>query len=65
MIAIPCQCCHRMVDIDLQAEPVKVPCYLLLCNDCQIEAKNNQREAKLKKLLKKSIWSKFKDFVGV
>ena len=54
-----------MVDIDLQAEPVKVPCYLLLCNDCQIKAKNNLREAKLKKILKKSIWSKFRDFVGV
>ncbi len=65
MISIPCQCCDRIIDIDTTKEPIKVPCYLLLCNDCQIEAKNNQREAKLKKLLKKSIWSKFKDFVGV
>jgi len=65
MIAIPCQSCHRMIDIDTRKISAKVPCYLLLCDDCQIEAKNNLREAKLKKILKKSIWSKFKDFVGV
>jgi DNA-directed RNA polymerase subunit M/transcription elongation factor TFIIS len=51
MIAIPCQNCSHMIDIDTQKEPIKVPLYLLLCKECQQEAKNNERNKKLNKVL--------------
>ena len=62
MIAIPCSHCNHMIDIDsgtlsiesTQVEPIKVPCYLMLCRDCQIEAKNNERNMKLKNILRRS-----------
>ena len=55
MIAIPCSECNRMIDIDTQVEPIKVPCYLLLCQPCQIEVKNNERDKKLNKVLNKGL----------
>ena len=42
-----------MIDIDVSVEPIKVPCYLLLCQSCQIVAKNNERDKKLKKVLRR------------
>ena len=57
MIEIECSHCNRMIDIDTQVTPIKVPCYLLLCRDCQIEAKNNERDKKLKKVLRRGILS--------
>lgn len=60
MIAIPCTNCSRMIDIDTQVEPIKVPCYLLLCQSCQIEAKNNERDKKLKKVLRRGLIERIK-----
>ena len=57
MIGIECSHCNRMIEIDTQVKPIKVPCYLLLCRDCQIEAKNNERDKKLKKVLSRGIMS--------
>jgi hypothetical protein len=55
MIAIPCSHCNQIIDIDVSVEPIKVPCYLLLCQSCQIEAKNNERDKKLKKVLRRGL----------
>jgi hypothetical protein len=44
-----------MIDIDTQVEPIKVPLYLLLCQPCQIRAKNNERDKKLNKVLKRGM----------
>lgn len=63
MIAIPCQNCHRMIDVDLSGEPIKVPCYLLLCHDCQVEAKINQRNQKLNKVLRKGTIQRIKEWL--
>jgi len=60
MIAIPCQNCNHMIDIDTQKVPIKVPCYLLLCQSCQIEVKNNERDKKLKKVLKRGLIERIK-----
>lgn len=50
-----------MIDIDVSVEPIKVPCYLLLCRECQIESKNNERNKKLNKVLKKSLFYRIKE----
>jgi hypothetical protein len=63
MIAIPCQNCNHMIDIDTQVTPIKVPCYLLLCQSCQIEAKTNQRNKKLNKVLRKTPLSIIKEWL--
>lgn len=63
MIAIPCTNCSRMIDIDTQVTPIKVPCYLLLCQSCQIEAKNNERDKKLKKVLRRGIKEKMMEWL--
>lgn len=60
MIAIPCTNCSRMIDIDTQIKPIKVPCYLLLCQPCQIEVKNNERDKKLKKVLRRGLIERIK-----
>jgi len=60
MIAIPCSHCNRIIDIDVSVEPIKVPCYLLLCKECQIDAKNNERDKKLKKVLKRGMKERVK-----
>ena len=60
MIAIPCTNCSRMIDIDTQVEPIKVPLYLLLCQSCQIDAKNNERDKKLKKVLRRGLIERIK-----
>ncbi len=57
MIEIECSHCNRMIEINTQVTPIKVPCYLLLCIDCQIESKNNERDKKLKKVLRRGILS--------
>jgi hypothetical protein len=58
MIAIPCNNCNHIIDIEVQ--DIKVTCYLLLCQSCQIEAKNNERDKKLKKILKRSLKERIK-----
>lgn len=63
MIAIPCSHCNRIIDIDVSVEPIKVPCYLLLCQSCQIDAKNNERDKKLKKILKRGIKEKMMEWL--
>lgn len=63
MIAIPCTNCSRMIDIDTQVTPIKVPCYLLLCQSCQIESKNNERDKKLKKVLRKGMKEKMMEWL--
>ena len=55
MVAIECSNCNRMIEIDTQVTPIKVPCYLLLCQSCQIDAKNNERDKKLNKVLKRGL----------
>jgi DNA-directed RNA polymerase subunit M/transcription elongation factor TFIIS len=60
MIAIPCHKCNHMIDIDTQVEPIKVPCYLLLCRDCQIQSKINERNIKLNKVLNKGLKERIK-----
>lgn len=57
MIGIECSNCNRMIEINTQVTPIKVPCYLLLCRDCQIESKNNERDKKLNKVLSRGIMS--------
>jgi hypothetical protein len=49
-----------MIDIDTQLVPIEVTCYLLLCQSCQIEAKNNERDKKLKKILRRSLKERIK-----
>ncbi len=60
MIAIPCHNCNHMIDIDVSVEPIKVPCYLLLCQSCQIQAKINERNIKLNKVLKRGLVERIK-----
>ena len=64
MIAIPCSECNRMIDIDTQVEPIKVPCYLLICQYCQIEVKNNERDKKLNKVLKRGPIERIMNFIN-
>jgi DNA-directed RNA polymerase subunit M/transcription elongation factor TFIIS len=47
-----CNNCNHIIH-DTQVEPIKVPLYLLLCQSCQIEEKNNERDKKLNKVLSK------------
>ena len=65
MIAIPCTNCSRMIDIDTQVEPIKVPLYLLLCQSCQISAKNRERDKKLNKVLKRGLIERIKEWCNV
>ena len=60
MIAIPCNKCNHMIDIDTQVEPIKVPCYLLLCQSCQMEEKIIERNKKLKKVLRRNFIQRIK-----
>lgn len=55
MVAIECSNCNRMIEIDTQVQPIKVTCYLMLCTECQIDAKNNERDKKLNKVLKRGL----------
>ena len=63
MITIPCNNCSRMIDIDTQLVPIEVACYLLLCQSCQIEAKNNERDKKLKKILRRGPIERIKEWL--
>lgn len=69
MIAIPCTNCTHMIDIDTQVEPIKVPLYLLvnsvLCQSCQIESKNNERDKKLNKVLRRGLIERVKEWCNV
>ena len=61
MIAIPCSHCSQIIDIEVQH--IKVPCYLLLCQSCQIEVKNNERDKKLNKVLKRGFKERIKEWL--
>ena len=61
--SVPCQNCNHIIDIDTQLVPIEVPCYLLLCQSCQIEAKINERNKKLKKVLKRGISDRIKEWL--
>ena len=63
MIGIECRNCNRMIEIDTQVQPIKVTCYLMLCRDCQIESKNNERDNKLKKVLRRGMKERIMNFV--
>ena len=63
MIAIPCSHCNRIIDIDTQVTPIEVPCYLLLCRECQIDAKNNERDKKIKKILRRGLKEKMMEWL--
>ena len=52
-----------MIDIDVSVEPIKVPCYLLLCRECQIDAKNNERDKKIKKILRRGLKEKMMEWL--
>jgi hypothetical protein len=52
-----------MIDIDTQKEPIKVPLYLLLCKECQQEAKNNERNKKLNKVLRRGLVQRIKQWL--
>ena len=64
MIGIECSNCSRMIDIDTQVEPIKVTCYLMMCKECQIDAKNNERDKKLNKVLKRGLKERIVNFVN-
>ena len=49
-----------MIDVDTQLIPIEVPCYLLLCQSCQIQSKINERNIKLNKVLKRGISERIK-----
>ena len=63
MIAIPCHKCNHMIDIDTQVEPIKVPCYLMLCQSCQIQEKIIERNKKLNKVLKRGLVERIKSWL--
>ena len=63
MISIPCSHCNHMIDIDVSVEPIKVPCYLLICQSCQIRVKNNERDKKLNKVLKRGLKEKIMEWL--
>lgn len=64
MIGIECSNCNRMIDIDTQVEPIKVTCYLMMCRECQIDTKNNERDKKLNKVLKRGLKERIVNFVN-
>jgi hypothetical protein len=49
-----------MIDIDVSVEPIKVPCYLLLCQSCQMEEKIIERNKKLKNVLRRNLIQRIK-----
>jgi hypothetical protein len=42
-------------------EPVKVSCYLMMCQSCRIEYKINERNLKLSKVLGKSLFCRIEE----
>ena len=60
MIVVPCHNCNHMIHIDTQVTPIEVPCYLLLCKSCQIEAKIIERDKKIKKVLRRGLKERIK-----
>lgn len=62
MIGIECSNCNRVIDIDTQVEPIKVTCYLMMCKECQIDTKNNERDKKLNKVLRRTTIERIKQW---
>ena len=48
-----CKCGQIINEVE---EPVKVTCYLMMCQSCRIEYKINERNLKLEKVLGKSLF---------
>jgi len=67
MIVVPCHNCNHMIDVEVQdikvEELSRVPCYLLLCQSCQIEEKIIERNKKLNKVLNKGISERIKEWL--
>lgn len=62
MIGIECSNYNRV--IDTQVEPIKVTCYLMMCKECQIDTKNNERDKKLNKVLRRGLKERIVNFVN-
>ena len=64
MIAIPCQNCSHMIDVEVTTiELVETTGFGLLCQSCQIEAKTNQRNKKLNKVLRRGLVQRIKQWL--
>ena len=62
MVRIPCWNCGMSIDL----EPIEILSgYDTLCKDCKCYIEADKRGKKIDKLLKRSIWRKIRDFVGV
>jgi len=64
MISVPCNNCSHMIDVEVTTiELVETTGFGLLCQSCQIEAKTNQRNKKLNKVLRKTPLSIIKEWL--
>ena len=48
-----CKCGQIINEVEV---PVKVTCYLMMCQSCRIQTKLNERNLKLGKVLQKSLF---------
>ena len=61
MIAIPCNNCSRMIDIDTSIYlDVIAASAGVMCSNCTKEHKINERDKKLKKVLRRSLIQRIK-----
>ena len=52
--------------MSIDMEPIEILSgYDTICKECKCHIEAGKRDAKIDKLLKRSIWSKIRDFVGV
>ena len=64
MIAIPCQNCSHMIDVNVSTiELVETTGFGLLCQSCQQEVKIIERDKKLNKVLNKSLIQRIKEWL--
>ena len=64
MIAIPCHNCSRMIDIDTSTYlDVIAASAGVMCSNCTKEHKINERDKKLKKVLKRGIKEKMMEWL--
>ena len=60
MVRVPCSHCGISIDI----EPMMaLSGYDILCKECKSHIEAGKRDAKLAKLLKKSLWQKLKQLI--
>jgi len=64
MIAIPCQNCSHMIDVNVSTiELVETTGFGLLCQSCQQEVKIIERDKKLNKVLNKGLIQRIKEWL--